>query len=361
MSHIGFFSATCNRVPPLVARLHVAYNGQSNELRILIMILVIGGAGFIGSNLVATLSERGDQPVAVCDRLGIDDKWRNISKHLIADFVLPEAMFSWLDAAANEIQAIIHLGALSSTMESDADSVINNNFLLSLAVWHWCSKHDTRLIYASSAATYGNGSAGFDDDPKGLASLQPLNLYGWSKHLFDRNVIRLADHHPHPPQWVGLKFFNAFGPNEYHKYGQQSVVAQLYEQISDTGTARLFTSHHPDYESGGQMRDFIWVGDCVDVMLWVYDNPQVSGIYNCGTGTARSFNDLARACFTAMERPEKIKFFDMPAVIKDKYQYFTEAKTVRLRGAGYQKPFTTLEDGIMSYITDYLATDDRYR
>jgi ADP-L-glycero-D-manno-heptose 6-epimerase len=325
------------------------------------MILVTGGAGFIGSNLVAALTGRDDQAIAVCDRLGVDDKWRNIAKHSISEFVQPENLFSWLDTHANEIEAVFHLGASSSTTERDADSVVNNNFSLSLAIWRWCSRHDTRLIYASSAATYGDGSNGFNDDPELSAALRPLNLYGWSKHIFDRNALRLANSRQHPPQWVGLKFFNAYGPNEYHKDGQQSVVVQFFEQIAADGKARAFKSHHPDYEDGGQMRDFIWVGDCVDVMLWAYDHTHLNGIYNCGTGTARSFSDLAHACFAAMRQPEVIDFIDTPTEIRGKYQYFTEANMARLIGAGYDKPFTSLEDGVTRYVTDFLASNDPYR
>ncbi len=325
------------------------------------MILVTGGAGFIGSNLVAALTERDDQMIAVCDRLGDDDKWRNIAKHAIADLLSPGSLFSWLDSYANEIEAVFHMGASSSTTETDADSVTSNNFSLSLALWRWCSRHDTRLIYASSAATYGDGSAGFDDHPDALANLRPLNLYGWSKHIFDRNVLRLADSRLHPPQWVGLKFFNAYGPNEYHKGDQQSVVVQFFKQIAADGKARPFKSHHPDYEDGGQMRDFIWVGDCVDALLWAYDHPGVNGIYNCGTGTARSFADLARACFAAMGCPEDLDFVDTPAEIRGRYQYFTQADMSRLLDAGYEKPFTSLENGVARYVNDYLATDDPYR
>ena len=325
------------------------------------MILVTGGAGFIGSNLVAALTERDDQAVAVCDRLGDDDKWRNIAKHAIADFLSPAALLSWLDSNANEIEAVFHMGASSSTTERDADNVVSNNFALSLTLWRWCSRHDTRLIYASSAATYGDGSTGFDDHPDALAKLRPLNLYGWSKHVFDRNALRLADSRLHPPQWVGLKFFNAYGPNEYHKGDQQSVVVQFFEQIAADGKAHPFKSHHPDYKDGGQMRDFIWVSDCIDVLLWAYDHPGVNGIYNCGTGTARSFADLARACFDAMGRPENIDYIDTPAEIRSKYQYFTQAEMTRLLDAGYEQPFTSLEEGVARYVNDYLATDDPYR
>jgi len=325
------------------------------------MILVTGGAGFIGSNLVAALTERNDQEIVVCDQLGEADKWRNISKHSIAEFVQPVNLFSWLDSHANEIKAVFHLGASSSTTERDADNVVNNNFTLSLAIWRWCSLHDTRLIYASSAATYGDGSNGFNDDPEQSTVLRPLNLYGWSKHIFDHNALRLANNRQHPPQWVGFKFFNVYGPNEYHKGDQQSVVAQFYKQITEDSKVRAFKSHHPDYENGGQMRDFIWVGDCIDVMLWAYDHEHLNGIYNCGTGTARSFSDLARACFVAMRQQEVIDFIDTPTDIRGKYQYFTQADMTRLIGVGYDKPFMSLEDGVTRYVDKFLASDDPYR
>ncbi|MEQ9606624.1 MAG: ADP-glyceromanno-heptose 6-epimerase [Kiloniellaceae bacterium] len=332
------------------------------------MLLVTGGAGFIGSNLVAALAERGHD-VVVCDRLGAGDKWRNLAHHTIEDVIPPEELPQFLRWAEGRLSAVFHLGAISATTETDGDALLANNFRLSKVFWDHCAREGIPLIYASSAATYGDGAEGFDDDASAeyLAGLRPLNGYGWSKHLFDRWVMRrLAKDAPPdeswaPPQWAGLKFFNVYGPNEYHKGGQASVAWHLFGQLSRGEPARLFQSHHPDYADGGQLRDFIWVGDCVDVMLWLLDNPKVSGLFNVGTGKARSFADLARAVFAAMDKPENISYVPTPEAIRDKYQYFTEAKMARLRTAGYDRPFTDLEEGVARYVKDYLTQSDPYR
>ena len=327
------------------------------------MIVVTGGAGFIGSNLLRGLEARGLHDLVVIDRLGTDEKWRNIAKRELAAVVPPEECFAFLDAHAAEIEAIFHLGAISSTTETDADLINPSNFALTLKLFDWCAWRGARLIYASSAATYGDGAAGFDDDGslEALAKLQPLNAYGWSKHATDRRIARLVEKGgPLPPQWVGLKFFNVYGPNEYHKGGQKSVVAHILPQIEATGRARLFKSYHPDYADGGQVRDFVWVGDIVEIMLWAYDHPTVSGLFNAGSGQARSFADLAKAVFTALNRAPDIEFIDMPESLRSKYQYFTEARMDRLRAAGYDKPLTTLEDGVAAYVRDYLLREDPY-
>lgn len=327
------------------------------------MIVVTGGAGFIGSNLVAELCARGDAPIVVCDWMDAPEKTANLAKHPIEAQIEPGALIDWLDENGDDVTTIFHMGASSSTVETNVDFILDTNLDYSLRLWRWCASNDVRLIYASSAATYGDGASGFvdDNDPAKLASLKPLNLYGWSKMTFDLNAVTLANAGVHPPQWAGLKFFNVYGPNEYHKGGQRSLVVQLFQQISDAGGARLFRSHHPDYEDGGQLRDFVWVGDCVNIMLWLLDNPTVNGVYNVGTGQARSFADLARACFSAMGRPEKIDFINTPANIRAHYQYFTQADMTRLRAAGYSTPPTALEDGVRRYIQDYLATNDAHR
>jgi ADP-L-glycero-D-manno-heptose 6-epimerase len=327
-------------------------------------IVVTGGAGFIGSNLVAELERRGGYDIAVCDTLGSGDKWRNIAKRELLDVIAPDRLFDFLQAHGKDVEIVYHLGAISSTTETDADLIVQNNFRLSAALWSWCARNGKRMIYASSAATYGDGSAGFDDDSSraGLAKLRPLNPYGWSKHLFDRRVAKsLAGDAPRPAQHVGLKFFNVYGPNEYHKDGQRSVVHQIFPAASTGKPFALFRSHNPDYADGAQMRDFIWVGDCVAVMLWLAEHPQVNGLFNLGTGTARSFIDLARATYAAAGRNAQIEFVDMPEAIRDKYQYFTQARMERLRQAGYAAPFTTLEDGVRQYVQDFLATADPYR
>ena len=331
------------------------------------MIVVTGGAGFIGSNILAALEERGHRDLVVCDRLRSNDKWRNIAKRELSDIVAPEQLFDFLDSRQTQrgdVEAIFHMGAVSATTETNADHILTNNFALTLALWKWCAKHNVRFIYASSAATYGDGGAGFDDDSsiEALSRLQPLNAYGWSKHLFDRRVARkIADGRPTPPQWVGLKFFNVYGPNEYHKGGQQSVVSQVYDHAAAGSPFHLFRSHNPNYRDGEQLRDFIWIEDCVDVMMWLLDNPQVSGLFNLGTGQARSFYDLTATVYRSLGKEPHIKFKDTPQQIRNKYQYFTQATMDRLRAAGYNKPFTPLEKGVTSYVLEFLNTHDRFR
>ena len=327
------------------------------------MKLVTGGAGFIGSNIVAALSDRGDS-VVICDRLRTAEKWRNIAKRDLVDIVSPDDLETWLTQNGATLDAVIHMGAISSTTETDADLITAVNFRLSLFLWRWCAEHGVPLIYASSAATYGDGSGGFDDEPtrEALSRLRPLNAYGWSKHLFDRRVLRaLEEGEPAPPQWVGLKFFNVYGPNEYHKAGMKSVVAQKLPLALAGKPVTLFKSHHPDYPNGGQRRDFIFVEDCVDVVLWLLEKPQVNGLFNLGTGIDRSFAALARAIFSALDKEPDIAFIDMPEVLREKYQYFTRAEMSRLRTAGYGRPFTTVEDGVRTYVQQYLLNADPYR
>jgi ADP-L-glycero-D-manno-heptose 6-epimerase len=326
------------------------------------MILVTGGAGFIGSNLVASLEARGLE-VALCDRLGDGEKWKNVAKHRLAFAIGPEALLSFLDRHAGRIEAIFHLGAISATTERDADLILRTNFTLSLDLWEWCARHGVPFLYASSAAVYGDGACGFDDDgsSEAQAKLRPMNPYGWSKLLFDRRAAQLAaEGTQHPPQWAGLRFFNVYGPNEYHKGSMRSVVEQVYGRVAAGEPALLFRSHNPNYPDGGQLRDFIWVGDCVAVMLWLLDHPKVSGIFNLGTGKARSFADLARAVFAALGKAPEIRYVDTPLELRDRYQYFTEARMARLRAAGYDAPFTELEDGVAQYVKGYLAQPDRY-
>lgn len=328
------------------------------------MYVVTGGAGFIGSNIVWALEQRGYEKIVVIDRLRDQDKWKNLAKRELFDIVHPDDTLDFLEDNSTNIKTIFHMGAISATTECDADLIIENNFQLSLDLWKWCTAHQTRFIYASSAATYGDGEAGFEDDNsiEALAKFSPLNPYGWSKHLFDRRIARMSKNgEAQPPQWAGLKFFNVYGPNEYHKGSMRSVVNKLYPEAVAGNDAQLFKSHHPDYSDGGQMRDFIYIDDCIDVVMWMLDNENVSGIFNCGTGKARSFRDLAVSVFESLGKKPKIKFVPTPTEIRDKYQYFTQAKTLNLRKAGYDKKFTELEDGINLYIKDFLSTDDPYR
>jgi len=329
------------------------------------MVLVTGGAGFIGSNIVARLCQRDDLDVVVCDRLRSADagKWRNIAKHPIADFVAPEALFDWLDRWRKEVGAVVHMGAISSTTEPDADKIVHANFTLSRDLWRWCADRQRRLIYASSAATYGDGALGFADldDPADLARLKPLNAYGWSKWLFDLYAMRERTRRTGPPQVAGLKFFNVYGPNEGHKGAMQSVAAQIWPKVRDGQSVTLFKSHRPDYPDGGQLRDFVYVRDAAEVVSWLIDNPQISGVFNLGSGQARSFADLAAAVFQAAGRDPDLRYRDMPDDLREKYQYYTQADLGRLRQAGYASPFTTLEDGIADYVGSYLSQADPYR
>lgn len=328
------------------------------------MIIVTGGAGFIGSNIVASLNEHQKTDIVICDTLGTDEKWRNIAKREFIDLIRPDRLFEFLEKHQKEVGTIVHMGAISATTERDADLIVENNLRLSLDLWEWCAKHQKRLIYASSAATYGDGRQGFEDDEdlETQSRLRPMNAYGWSKLAFDRRILRAVKEGEHtPPQWAGLKFFNVYGPNEYHKGTMKSVIAHLFPNAADGQPVSLFRSHNPLYPDGGQMRDFVYVKDCADIVLWLIANMQVSGLFNVGTGEARTFKDLAKASFTALNRVPEITYRDTPEDIRDRYQYFTQATMNRLRDAGYDRPFTSLEDGVADYIRNYLLADDPYR
>ncbi len=326
------------------------------------MLLVTGGAGFIGSNVVASLNEAGRADIAVNDMLGNDGKWHNLASREIADFVPPADLQRWLDG--RKLDAVIHLGAISSTTVTDGEAVMENNFCLSLRLLDWCASTRTPFIYASSAATYGDGEQGYSDDWSDgtLKRLKPMNLYGWSKHLFDLAVVaRGRRKEKLPPQWAGLKFFNVFGPNEYHKGEMMSLVAKRFEDAKAGKTIHLFKSHRAGIADGEQKRDFIYVDDAVAVVRWLLETPAVSGIFNVGTGTARSFRDLMTAMFTALGHKPAIDYVDMPLQIRDSYQYFTQADTNNLRSAGYNADFMPLELAVKRYVTNYLDRADRYR
>jgi ADP-L-glycero-D-manno-heptose 6-epimerase len=326
------------------------------------MLLVTGGAGFIGSNVVAALNDAGRADVVVCDFLGHDGKWKNLAKRQLADIVPPAELMAWL--AGRKLDAVIHLGAISETTATDGDLVIETNFRLSMRLLDWCTASATPFIYASSASTYGDGAQGFCDDPSlpALKTLRPMNLYGWSKHLFDMAVAeRVAKGGKLPPQYAGLKFFNVFGPNEYHKGGMMSVLTKRFDDIKAGRIIELFKSHRDGIADGDQRRDFIYVEDVVRVIMWLLASPQVSGLFNVGTGTARSFKDLMLATYAALGTAPNIAYVDMPEQIRGSYQYFTQSDGDRLRGAGYNGGFTPLEDAVATYVKGFLDQPDRFR
>jgi ADP-L-glycero-D-manno-heptose 6-epimerase len=327
------------------------------------MFLVTGGAGFIGSNIIASLNEAGSSDVVVSDFLGSEDaKWRNLAKRQISNLISPPDLSKWLDG--RKLDAVIHMGAISDTTATDADLVMENNFRLSLRLLDWCTQTSTPFIYASSAATYGDGAHGFTDDwsPEALRELKPLNLYGWSKHLFDQALVdRYVKNEKLPPRWVGLKFFNVYGPNEYHKGHMASVLSKVFAGAKAGETVKLFKSHRDGIGDGEQRRDFIYVDDAVAVLRWLLDTSSVNGIFNVGTGQGESFRDLIVAMFKALGRAPNIEYIDMPASIRDQYQYFTQANVDNLRGAGYNAGFTPLENAVGQYVTGYLDQSDHYR
>lgn len=328
------------------------------------MILVTGAAGFIGSNVVADLEAAGKGPIAVCDWFGREDKWRNLAKRRIAAFVTPEDLPVFLDDHADELTAIIHMGAISATTEKDVDALVRLNINATAELWDRAARYGIPFIYASSAATYGGAETGLvdDEDLAAISALRPLNAYGWSKKATDELLLaRLKRGDKAPPQWVGLKFFNVYGPNEYHKGDMKSVIAKLFEAVRDGQTVRLFKSDREGIADGQQKRDFIYVKDCSRAILWLLDHPAVSGIFNLGAGVARSFEDLARGIGLALGREVNIEYIDMPEALRGKYQYFTQAEMDKFRSRGLDFDFHSLEDGIADYVRHYLDQPDRYR
>ena len=325
------------------------------------MIVVTGGAGFIGSNLVKFLSDDLKKQVCIVDwfeerKISIYSKRRLLLK------ITPNELNKFLKKNRSNIEIILHMGAITATTETDTKLIIENNIKLSLFLWNWCSKNNTRFIYASSAATYGNGENGFDDDQslKVLNKLQPLNLYGWSKHIIDKLFVEQALKNNNPPQWVGLKFFNVFGPNEYHKGSMRSIVVKIFDVLAKNESIKLFKSHNINFKDGGQLRDFIYVKDVVKVVNWFIKEKGNNGIYNVGTGQARSFKDLALAVLKFSNREQSISYIETPKEIRDKYQYFTEANISKLKKDGLPFSFYTLEQGIKDYVLNHLSKDDRY-
>jgi ADP-L-glycero-D-manno-heptose 6-epimerase len=296
--------------------------------------------------------------------LGRDEKWRNLAHHELDELIQPEALLDFLERRGSEVSRVFHLGAITSTAETDGDLVAEVNLGLSQRLWRWCARTEVPMVYASSAATYGDGSQGFDDDASlgALSRLRPLNPYGWSKHTFDRWVAReLALERPRPPQWAGLKFFNVYGPNEYHKAEMRSLVTKTYPRASVGDPVVLFRSHRPDYGDGGQQRDFVYVRDCVAVMMWLQESPEVNGLFKLGTGQARTWLDLMQALYDAVGRDLRVEWVDTPPEIRGSYQYFTEARMEKLRAAGYTAAFATLSEGIGDYVDRYLSALDPYR
>lgn len=321
-------------------------------------ILVTGGAGFIGSALVWKLNSLGHENIVICDRLGTDEKWRNLVPLKFASYVDADELLSRLeggDAIGQDITLVLHMGACSATTEKDAGYLMRNNFDFTRRLCQWSLSHGARFVYASSAATYGDGAAGMEDTLDDLHQLRPLNMYGYSKHLFDCWAKREGI----LSRIVGLKFFNVFGPNEDHKGDMRSVVHKATAQIRETGSVRLFRSHHPDYPDGGQKRDFLYVKDCVEMTLHLARSPLAGGLFNLGSGEARTWLDLVTPIFEALNQPVQIEFVDMPEALRGKYQYFTQANIRRLRDSGYDRPVTALSAAVRDYVTGYLMPDRR--
>ncbi len=322
------------------------------------MFLVTGGSGFIGSNLVMAL--QGRAPVVVCDNYGTDDKWKNLRSACIERFIEPEQIHDFLKQYGAELTGVLHLGAISATTERDVDLIVRSNLQLSRLLWDFCAERKISFIYASSAATYGDGALGFDDrsDADYLASLRPLNPYGWSKHAFDRQIMSIIERGgAAPPRWAGLKFFNVYGPRERHKGSMRSIMTSSFEALSDGSPLRLFRSDRPHYDDGGQMRDFIFVDDCVKVMTWMLDHDFPGDVYNVGTGKAQTWLDAGNAMFSALDKAPMIEFIDMPDHLRGKYQYFTEASTAKLAAIGAPVPSTSLVEGVAAtfrYMTSEL-------
>ncbi len=315
------------------------------------MIIVTGAAGFIGSCLIGQLNAENFKYIIAVDEFSSPEKAPNLVGKHIQEFVERDVFFEWLDRNYQEVEFIFHIGARTDTTEFDTAIFDRLNLVYSQKIWHKCIEYQIPLVYASSAATYGLGELGYDDNESLIPSLVPLNPYGESKNNFD--IWALAQERK-PFFWAGLKFFNVYGPNEYHKGRMASVIFHAYEQINRTGSMKLFRSHRPDFTDGGQMRDFVYVKDVVSVCIFLMHHRRNSGIYNLGSGTARTFLDLATQTFTALHRPANIEFVDTPADIRDKYQYYTQANMAKLRSIGYDRPFHTLEAGITDYVQTYL-------
>lgn len=318
------------------------------------MIIVTGGAGFIGSCIVRTLNDMGREDIVIVDHISETDKWKNMSNKKYIEYINRDEFVDRLSEFDGKVDFVIHMGACSATTERDFDFLYKNNFEYTKMLWKFCAKNDASFIYASSAATYGDGAEGFDDK-KDINVLRPLNGYGYSKQLFDQWVNKqIAENNKAPKQHVGFKFFNVYGPNEYYKGTMASVIFHTFNDVTATGKKGLFKSYKEGYEDGGQLRDFVYVKDVCSVIKFMMEHPEVSGLFNLGTGKARSFYDLAVATFTAMGKEPNIEFIEMPETLRPKYQYFTEADMEKLKKVGYDKPFYSLEDGAKDYVQNHL-------
>jgi len=321
------------------------------------MIVVTGAAGFIGSVLVGKLNSIGIENILMVDDFSNEQKKVNWSSKKFSDKMDRADFLKWFDENASQVTFVYHIGARTDTTEFNKEIFDELNVNYTKAIWNTCTKNNIPLVYASSAATYGGGEQGYADNHNEIPALHPLNPYGWSKQEFDVWALQQTNT---PPQWQGLKFFNVYGPNEYHKARMASVIFHSSHQINNTGKVKLFRSHRPDFKDGWQLRDFIYVKDLVNVCVFLMQNKVQSGIYNLGTGQARSFYDLADSTFKAMDKQTEIDYVDIPADIRDKYQYFTEADMSKLIAQGYTTPFTSLEEGVRDYVSNYLSKNSVY-
>lgn len=321
------------------------------------MIVITGGAGMIGSVIAWHLNQHGRDDLVIVDRVQHEDQWQNLCHRRYANYLDKDELLTWL-ASGEKIDAIIHMGAISATTERDFNRLVQDNIRYSQHLWQWCTDQQVPFLYASSAATYGDGELGYDDTSSDY--LRPLNGYGYSKQFFDQWALQQVAAGNAPPQWAGFKFFNVYGPNEYHKERMASVAFHSFNQYRDTGTIKLFRSHRADFEDGMQLRDFVYVKDAAAVVAFFLENPSQSGIFNVGTGQARAFLDLAKAVITSQGKTPDITFIDMPQDLQGRYQYYTQANVAKLRAAGYTRPFTSLEDGVADYVRNYLMKTDPY-
>ena len=320
------------------------------------MIIVTGAAGFIGSALIAALNKRGISDILAVDQLGSDNRWKNLQNLSFADYVEKDDFLQMVieGRICPPIDTIFHIGACSSTTETDASFLMKNNYEYTKLLAQWATSEKIRFIYASSAATYGDGSAGFSDDENKIENLRPLNMYGYSKQLFDLWTKRAGL----LSKIVGLKYFNVFGPNEYHKEDMRSFILKSFEQINETGKVKLFKSHNQQYSDGEYVRDFIYVKDAVDMTLFFFDHREIGGVFNIGTGKARNWNDLVKAVFATMNKKPEIEYVEMPESIREQYQYYTQADMAKLKNAGYEKETISLEEAVKDYVQNYLISNE---